>query len=195
MNDMPETLVSEEMIPLKDALHLLAQDTWRDVGKKGLGRVPDATLVVIVEDAEVMMIATAKTLRGEILPRSWGGQLGDRVRHLPSPPMVMASTQVVALGFLVQDAKVDWLLVLDDQTGQPVGLLSGQVVMRYMPLDKTPLEEIRRSARFRLWGTSRLNVYYYCEIENINYGPHLVRTDAEGRRRDPKGHLVKKRTA
>lgn len=195
MNNVPKTLVSEVMVPLKDALQLLAQDTWRDVSRKGLGRIPDATPVVIVEDAEVMMIATAKKLGGEILPRSWSGKLGDRVRHLPSPPMVMAGTQVVALGFLVQDAKADWLLVLDDQTEQPIGLLNSQAVMRYIPSDTTPPEEIKRSVRFRLWGTSGLNVYYYCDVEKRNYGPHMVRADAEGRMRDPKGHVVEKRTA
>ena len=50
MNDMPETLVHEVMISLKDALHLSAQDTWRDIPQVA---PHDRTLITIVNYGEI----------------------------------------------------------------------------------------------------------------------------------------------
>ena len=187
----PETLVDEVKISLKNVLYLSAQDNWREVTQRGLYRASENQLVVIFQDAEVITITTANKLRSEILPRSWSGKLGDKVRNLPSPPIVAANTKVVELGLLVQDAKVDWLLVVDNQTQEPVGVLSSEVVISYTQPDSTP-QESRQGARFRLWGTSESHIYYYCPIEKRTYSSDMVRFDVEGRMRDPKGHLVER---
>lgn len=192
-NAAPQTLVDEVKISIEEALHLSAQDSLQDVMQKGLYETLDESPVVIFDGPEVIAVTTAGKLRGEILPRSWSGLLGDRLGRLSLPPEVTAHTRVAALDFLVQQVPdADWLVVVDDETGQPVGVLSRTVVLGFIPPPDTTVE-VYRAAPMLLWGDPSVeHAFYYCPVEKRYYAPHAVHPDAEGRMRDRRGHLVEK---
>jgi CBS domain-containing protein len=192
-NQAPLTLVGEVMIPIRETLHLTAQDSVQDVMQKGLYAAVGDKLVIIFDGPEVIAVTSAGKLRGQVLPRSWSGRLGDRLGRLPPPPEITPQTQVVALVFLVQEVPdAEWLLVVDDETGHPLGVLSREEVLDHRPPgEPLPKGEIYRGARGRLWGDPEVeHVFYYCQQENRRFGPHAVHPDPQGRMRDRKGHLV-----
>ncbi len=192
-NQAPLTLVGEVMTPIQEALHLTAQDSVQDVMQKGLYTAAGDKLVIIFDGSEVIAVTSAGRLRGQVLPRSWSGRLGDRLGRLPPPPEITPQTRVAALIFLVQEVHdAEWLLVVDDETGHPLGVLSHKVVLDHLPpVEPLPKGEIYRGARGRLWGDPEVeHVFYYCPQENRRFGPHAVHPDAQGRMRDRKGHLV-----
>ena len=192
-NTAPQTLVDEVKIPIEEALHLSAQDSLQDVMQKGLYETLDESPVVIFDGPEVVAVTTAGKLRGEILPRSWSGLLGDRLGRLSLPPEVTAHTRVAALDFFVQQVTdAEWLLVVDDETGQPVGILNRTVVLDFVP----PPDAVRKGELYQVYRAagdpSVEHVFYYCPVEKRYYAPHAVHPDAEGRMRDRRGHLVEK---
>jgi len=196
-NMAPQTLVDEVMVSIEETLHLSTQDSVQVVIQKGLYRVPDDKPVVILDGPEVVAVTAAGKLRCQILPRSWSGPLGDRLRRLPPPPEITPQMRVAALDFLVQQvSEADWLLVVDDETGQLLGVLSRKVVLDYLPKPEAVAKgEIRRSAHTLLWGDPNIDHnYYYCPVEKRYYASHAVRPDREGKMRDRRGHLVKKHT-
>jgi len=189
----PQMLVDEVQIPIEEVLHLSAQDDVQEVIQKGLYQVPDERPVVIFDGPEIIAVTAAGKLRGRILPRSWSGPLGDRLGRLSLPPEITAQTRVAGLGFFVQRVPdADWLLVVDDETGQPVGVLSRSVVLDFVPPPDLT-KKVYRDANLLLWGDPDVeHDYYYCPQENRYYGPQAVHPDAEGRIRDRRGHLVEK---
>jgi len=193
-NKAPQTLVDEVKIPIEETLHLSARDSLQDVVQKGLYDVPGEKPVTIYDGSEVTAVTAAGKLRGEILPGSWGGPLGNRMGRLSLPPEVTSNTRVADLVFFVQqEADVDWLLVIDDETKCPVGVLSRTVVLDFIPPPDTTAE-VYRMAHATLWGDPDVEqVFYYCPTEKRYYGPHAVHPDAEGKMRDRWGHLVEKR--
>jgi CBS domain-containing protein len=192
-NQAPLTLVGEVMLPIRETLHLTVQDSVQDVMQKGLYTAAVDKLVVIFDGPEVIAVTGAGRLRGQVLPRSWSGRLGDRLGRLPPPPEITPQTRVAALDFLVQEVRdAEWLLVVDDETGHPLGVLSREVVLDHLPpVEPVPKGEIYRGAQGRLWGDPEVeHVFYYCQQENRRFGSHAVHPDAQGRMRDRKGHLV-----
>jgi hypothetical protein len=190
---MPKTLVREVSKSLDDALCLDSQDGVREALDKGLYQAPREQPVVIREGDEVIALESAGRLREDVLPRSWQAPIKDWITMLPAPAEVSEDTQVAELAFLVQhQRRLTWVLVVEGESGNPVGTLDRAAILRYLPpLDTTV--EAYRDASLRLWGDSTVKHYYYCPVEKKTYGPHAVRPDAQGRMRDRKGHLVEKR--
>lgn len=190
----PKTLVDEVKTPIEEALYLSTQDRLQDVMRKGLYEAPGEKPAAIFDAAEVIAVTTVGMLRGRILPRSWSGPLGNNLGRLSLPPEVMARTQVAALDFFVQEVSdADWLLVVDDETGRPIGILSRTIVLDFIPPPDTTAE-VFRAAHALLWGDPEVeHVFYYCPVEHRCYGPHAVRPDADGKMRDRWGHLVERR--
>lgn len=192
MSNMPQTEVHEEMVRWSDVLPLSVTDGVTEVMRKGLYRVaPTKMVAILAEDGhDVVWVATADDLKGNVLPRTWD-VLGNWVKRQPMIE-VSATAKVVTLGFLVQSVlDVTWLLVRNEAR-QVVGVLNRQVVMRFMPSEEAATKGpiTRGEGKTRLWGDSEVNVYYYCSLEQKYYGPDTVFPDAEGRMQDENGHLV-----
>jgi hypothetical protein len=185
---IPTTLVKEIMVPIQDTLRLDAQDGWEEMTDKGFYSAPAKQPVVVYDGDAVMAVILKGKLRGS-LPRSWSGPLRGELARVGRPPQVTAQTPAVDLLFLVQDNRtMEWLAVVDEKTGELVGVLDrSQVIALAPPLD--PAQPIMRS--MRLYGVAGVrNVFYYCKVEDRIYGPNAVHLDANDQMRDRQEHLV-----
>jgi hypothetical protein len=188
---IPTTLVRDIMVSVEETLRLDAQDGPKEAQDKGLYIAPAGQPVVVYDGDAVIAVILASKLRHEELTRSWQAPLDERLARVGRPPQITAQTRAVDLLFLVQDnEKLKWLAVVDDETGELVGVLDRGQVLKFRP-PPDPTEPIWRISR--LYGVAGVqNVYYYCKVENRIYGPNAVhRDDADGQMRDRRGHLVK----
>jgi CBS domain-containing protein len=192
-NAVPTTLVKEIMVPVEDTLCLDAQDGPREAMDKGLYSAPARQTVVAYDGDAVIAVISASELRGSVLPRSWRAPLGERLSGVGRPPQTTAQTLAVELLFLVQDnRRIEWLAVVDEKTGELVGVLDRRRVLKLVPTSEP--EVVFRGASMRLYGVAGVqNVYYYCKVEDCIYGPNAVHPDTNGRMRDLQGHLVEVR--
>lgn len=189
----PYTLVREVKIPLRETLQFTVQDTLQTVIQKQLYQCNADIPVTIFDEEEVIGITTAGELRGRFLPRTWTGKLGDNIRRMSLPAVITNNTRVAHLLYLVQlDHPIDWMLVIDDDSGVPNGILNRQIVLQYMPPLSKP-GEVYRDPDTRLWGDPDISpVAYYCKVENRYFGPNSIKFDAQGNPRDSKGHPVQR---
>ena len=192
-SEMPKTTVRQVLTLFDDAIRLDGEDGVPEALHKGLYDAPADKLVVICQGDEVIALVSAGKLRGETLTRSWQAPLKNEIGSLSATPEVSAGAPVAEVGFLVQmDHDLEWVLVVDEDSGEPVGALDRATIERFLPpLDFT--QEAYRATEARLWGDAQVKHYYYCPIEDKAYGAHAVRPDAEGRMRDRKDHLVERR--
>ena len=198
MTQTPKILVDEIKIPIKDVLSLSTQDGIKEIKQKKIHNQAKDEPVVIFKGSEVIVIATVAKLFGQLLPRSWmSGTLGEQLRSVSLPPRVTSRTKVAELDFFIQSIPDhEWLLVVDDETGYPVGILNRYKAMEYLPSKESVLasldpSQLVRNPNLRLWGDPAIeHVYYYCSIEDRHFGPHAVHPDAQGQMRDRSGHLV-----
>lgn len=123
-----QTTVDELKMPLDRVLILSTNTQAADMGSKGLWQTDPNTPVLIQEGNQFILATSFGELTSAHLPRTWSA-LGASLRAATPPPQVPASTALVELGTRTQwMLAVKWLLVVDDETGGPLGLLPGSQV-------------------------------------------------------------------